>query len=137
LLGGTPTPGIGFGSGVERIILELKKQGIPPPPEEKPQAFVAYLGKTRELKDAAIAITAQLRHAGIKTEMSYGDRSAKAQMKQANASGAAYAVILGENELANDTVSIKNLQATGMETEQKQVEIARTALVGYLSRNEI
>jgi len=95
---------------------------------------VAYLGKTSELKDTAIAMVAQLRHAGIKTEMSYGDRSGKAQMKQANSSGAAYAVIIGENELANDTVSIKNLQAAGMEIEQKQVEIPRAALVGYLSQ---
>jgi histidyl-tRNA synthetase len=137
LLGGTPTPGIGFGAGVERIIAELKKQEIVLPPEEKPRAFVAYLGKTSELKDAAIAIVAQLRHAGIKAEMSYGDRSGKAQMKQANASGAAYAVILGENELVNNTVSIKNLQAAGMETEQKQVEISRAALVGYLNRKDV
>lgn len=134
LLGGAPTPGIGFGAGVERIIAELKKQEIAPPPEEKPRAFVAYLGKTSELKDAAIAIVAQLRHAGIKTEMSYGDRSGKAQMKQANASGATYAIILGENELANATVSIKNLQAARMETEQKQVEIPRSALVDYLAK---
>ncbi len=137
LLGGMPTPGIGFGAGIERIIAELKKQEIAPPSAEKPHAFVAYLGKTRELKDAAIAIVAQLRHAGFKTEMSYGDRSPKAQMKQANASGAAYAVIIGENELANDTVSIKNLQVAGMDTEQKQVEIPRATLVGYLSRTEI
>ncbi len=133
LLGGAPTPGIGFGAGIERAIAEMRKQEISLPPEEKPRAFVVYLGKTSELKNAAIAIVAQLRHAGIKTEMSYGDRSGKAQMKQANASCAPYAVIIGENELANDTVSIKNLQAAGMEIEQKQVEIPRAALVGYLA----
>lgn len=133
LLGGQPTPGIGFGAGVERIILELKRQNIAPPVEERPTAFVVYLGKAPELKDAAVQITAQLRRAGIKTDMSYGERSPKAQMKQANASGAAYAVIIGEAELAEDSITIKDLQAEGMDTEKKQVQVKRSALVSYLS----
>jgi len=133
LLGGQPTPGIGFGAGVERIILELKRQNIAPPVEERPTAFVVYLGKAPELKDAAVQITAQLRRAGINTDMSYGERSPKAQMKQANASGATYAVIIGEAELAEDSITIKDLQAEGMDTEKKQVQIKRSALVSYLS----
>ena len=123
LLGGSPTPGIGFGAGVERIILELKKQDIVPPLEEKPRAFVVYFGKTAELKEAAVRLVAELRQAGIKTEMSYGDRSPKAQMRQANTSGAAFALIMGESELANNSVSVKDLQAVGMDVEQKQVEV--------------
>ena len=123
LLGGSPTPGIGFGAGVERIILELKKQDIVPPLEEKPRAFVVYFGKTAELKEVAVRLVAELRQAGIKTEMSYGDRSPKAQMRQANASGAAFALIIGESELANNSVSVKDLQAVGMDAEQKQVEV--------------
>ncbi len=133
LLGGQPTPGIGFGAGVERIILELKRQNFAPPVEERPTAFVVYLGKAPELKDAAVQITAQLRRAGIKTDMSYGERSPKAQMKQANASGAAYAVIIGEAELAEDSITIKDLQAEGLDTEKKQVQVKRSALVSYLS----
>lgn len=133
LLGGQPTPGIGFGAGVERIILELKRQNIAPPVEERPTAFVVYLGKAPELKDAAVQITAQLRRAGIKTDMSYGERSPKAQMKQANASGAAYAVIIGEAELAEDSITIKDLQAEGMDIEKKQVQVKRSAVVSYLS----
>lgn len=132
LLGGQPTPGIGFGAGIERLILELKRQGITPPAEERPEAFVTYLGQAPELKDAAVEIVAQLRRAGIKTEMSYGDRSPKAQMRQANASGAAYAVIIGEAELADDFVTIKDLQAQGMDAEKKQVQVKRDALIAYL-----
>src|SRR5205807_9611150 len=128
LLGGQPTPGIGFGAGIERIIAELKKQGITPPTEERVRAFVVYFGKTMELKEAAVRLVAELRHAGIKTEMSYGDRSPKAQMKQANSSGASYALLIGENELANNTVSVKDLQAEGVETEKKQVEVPRDQL---------
>lgn len=132
LLGGSPTPGIGFGAGVERIILELKKQGIVPPVEEKPRAFVVHFGKTAELKEAAVGLVAELRQAGIKAEMSYGDRSPKAQMKQANASGAAYALIIGESELANKSVSVKDLRAGSMETGQKQVEMKREELLPML-----
>jgi len=132
LLGGPPTPGIGFGAGIERIIAELKKQGIRPPAEEHPRAFVVYFGKTMELKEAAVQLTAELRHAGIAAEMSYGDRSPKAQMKQANASGADYAVIIGENELAHETVSVKDLQAESLETGKKQVEVQRDQLIAML-----
>jgi histidyl-tRNA synthetase len=132
LLGGSHTPGIGFGAGVERIIAELKKQGIVPPVEEKPRAFVVYFGKTAELKAAAVRLVAELRHAGIKAEMSYGDRSPKAQMKQANASGASYALIIGESELAKDSVSVKDLKAGSMEAEQKQVEVKRDQLLAML-----
>jgi histidyl-tRNA synthetase len=132
LLGGPPTPGIGFGAGIERIIAELKKQDIRPPAEEHPRAFVVYFGKTMELKDAAVQLTAELRHAGIAAEMSYGDRSPKAQMKQANASGADYAVIIGENELAHETVSVKDLQAESLEAGKKQVEVQRDQLIAML-----
>ena len=137
ILGGTPTPGIGFGAGIERIILELKRQNIMPPAEAQTRVFVVYLGKITELKDAAIQLTAELRHAGIKTEMSYGDGSPKAQMKQANASGAIYAVILGEDELANNVVSVKNLQAEGMDKEKKQIQVQRDTLLEYLNSEGI
>jgi histidyl-tRNA synthetase len=133
ILGGQSTPGIGFGAGIERIILELKRQQITPPPEERPRVFVVYLGKATELKDAAVRVAAELRHTGIKTEMSYGDRSPKAQMKQANSSGAAYAVIIGEKELAEGFVSLRDLQAANMDAEKKQVEVPREELVAYLA----
>ena len=132
ILGGAPTPGIGFGAGIERIILELKRQGIIPPEEQQTRAFVVYFDRTAALKDAAVQIAAELRRAGIKAEMSYGDRSRKAQMKQANASGAAYAILLKEEELADDLVTIKDLQAEGMDVESKQVQVKRDALIEYL-----
>jgi histidyl-tRNA synthetase len=132
LLGGRATPGIGFGAGIERIILELKKQGITPPEEEPIQAFVSYLGQTAELKNRAVEVTAELRHAGVKAEMSYGDRSPKAQMKQANASGAPYAIIVREDEQGSDLIAVKHLQAQGMEIENKQVLVKRAELVRYI-----
>lgn len=136
IFGGAHTPAIGFGLGIERVILELKRQNIVPPPETVTRAFVVYFGKEPEFKDSAVQITAQLRHAGIKAEMSYGDRSRKAQMKQANNSGAAFAIIIGQDELANGLVSVKHMLAEGMEIENKQVQIKREELLDYLLQHE-
>lgn len=134
ILGGAQTPGIGFGMGIERIILELKRQGITPPAELALRVFVVYFDKTEELKNAAVQITAELRHLGIKAEMSYGDRSRKGQMKQANSSGAAYAILIKEDELVNGMVTIKDMQAEGMDIESKQVLVKRDELGGYFTK---
>ncbi len=136
VLGGEHTPGIGFGAGTERIILELKKRGIKPEEAKKPRAFVVSFGRSEEARDAAIRLVAELRAAGIKSEMSYGGRSGKAQMKQADASGATYALLLGEDELAGGFVTVKALQAGGMETEKKQIQVKREDLVAFLQRKD-
>lgn len=136
ILGGAHTPGIGFGAGVERIILEMKKLGIQAPAEERPRAFVVAFGKDAEYKEATVKLVAELRRAGLRTEMSYGGRSSKAQMKQAGASGAAYALLLGDNELAGGFVTVKDLQVGGMETEKKQFEVRREELVEFLTRGK-
>jgi len=136
LLGGAPTPGIGFGMGIERIIAELKKRGITPPPPEQPRAFVVYFGKTAALKEAAIQLLAELRRGDILAEMSFGDRSAKAQMKQANASGAAYALLIGEAELAGGQVSVKDLRRASINDEQKQFLVPRDSILEFLQTRE-
>nr|BBH89283.1 histidine--tRNA ligase [Thermosporothrix sp. COM3] len=134
LLGGPHTPGIGFGLGIERIINEMKRQGIEPPPERSTEVFVVYFDRKPELKQAAVEITAQLRHAGLKTEMSYGDRSRKAQLKQANNSHASYAVLIMEDELTRNAVILKNMQAEESDLESKQVEVDRSQLVNHLTQ---
>ena len=133
ILGGAHTPGIGFGAGVERIIQELKRQNVTPPAETKTRVFVVYFDKTSEQKNLAVRITSELRHAGIKTDMSYGDRSRKAQMKQANNSGATYAVLIKEEDLASGVVTVRDLQAEGMDIENKQVQVKRENLVAYFT----
>ncbi len=128
ILGGEPTPGIGFGMGMERIIAELKRQNIIPLGEPTTQVFVTYLAKTAELKNATVQLVAELRHAGIKAEMSYGDRSFKAQMKRAGSSNAEYVIVIGENELANNTVTIRR---SGVES----VEIQHGEIITYLTED--
>lgn len=130
ILGGAHTPGIGFGAGVERIILELKRQHITPPPSAPVQAFIVSLGKNAQVKEAAVQLIAELRRAGIKAEMSYGDRGFKGQMKQVKNTDAAYAIILGEDELAKNVVNVKKQHGT--EGEQLQITLKRDELIPYL-----
>ncbi|EFH90421.1 histidine--tRNA ligase [Ktedonobacter racemifer] len=136
LLGGAHVPGIGFGAGIERTILEMKRQGIEPPAEKKAQVFVVYFDRTEELKDAAVHVTARLRKAGLRTEMSYGDRSRKAQMKQANNSQAEYAILIIADELANGVITIKDMRAEGEDIDSKQTQVRLDELEAYFQQRE-
>jgi histidyl-tRNA synthetase len=136
LLGGAHVPGIGFGAGIERIILEMKRQGVEIPAEKKAQVFVVYFDRTEELKDAAVHVTARLRKAGLRTEMSYGDRSRKAQMKQANNSQAEYAILIIADELANGVITIKDMRAEGEDIDSKQAQVRLDELEAYFQQRE-
>src|SRR5581483_227385 len=63
ILGGKPTPGIGFATGIERIVLNLRKAGIEPPPLAGPEVYVAFADENQ--RDAAVELCAELRHAGV------------------------------------------------------------------------
>ena len=107
-LGGKPTPAIGFAVGVERIMLNMKQQGMIPPVPSAQRVFVAYLGD--EAKAEAVKLTAELRQGGIAVVSNLGDRSLKAQLRQANALGAAYALIIGEDEVREGTAVLRNME---------------------------
>jgi len=117
-LGGKPTPGVGFACGLERIILNLKKQKLDIPALPKPDVFVAYL--EGEAKTEAIKLAAELRKAGIALAMATGDKSLKGQMRQANSLGISYAVILGEREISERNVVLRDMRSG----EQKTVSLA-------------
>ncbi len=118
-LGGKPTPAIGFAAGIERIVLNLKKQGIAVPPLPMPQVFIAYLGD--DARREAIKLAAQLRQAGIGAIMATGSRSLKAQLRQANARGTRYAVIIGEEEVRAGSVVLRDM----VSARQKTVPVAQ------------
>lgn len=107
-------PAVGFGFGIERIINELDAQGVELEPEPAVQLYIGILGK--EAKASAYKIVHQLRNAGVIVETDYLDRSVKAQMKYANKIGAMNTVIIGENEIANNSARVKNME-TGEQTE--------------------
>jgi histidyl-tRNA synthetase len=120
-IGGKPTPAFGFGTGIERLMLNLKKQEVAVPALPPPVAFIAYLGQ--DAKEEAIKLTSHLRKSGISALASLSERSLKAQLKQANVSGARYAVIIGADEVKSKTVVLKNM-AQG---EQQTIPIDKLA----------
>jgi len=124
-LGGKPTPAIGFAAGIERIILNLKKQNVPVPPLPKPQVFIAYLGD--EAKEKALKLASTLRQAGIGVIEALGSKSLKGQLRQANSLGAHFAVIIGEEELKTGTVILRDM------TSAEQKAIPASELVGHLA----
>lgn len=109
-LGGPPTPGIGFGMGIERVIASLRQQGVQPPPLPAPRVQVSPLGEPARV--AAITLVRDLRAAGIGALYGFGGRSLKSQLKGADKAGVAYTVILGDQELADNVVIVREM-ATG------------------------
>jgi histidyl-tRNA synthetase len=106
-LGGPSTPGIGFGSGIERVLLSCDAEGVFPAPMARVDCFV--IDTTGG--EAATALCAVLRDAGLPTARAFDGRSMKAQMKAASRSGARFAVIVGEDERAAGTATVRDLEA--------------------------
>jgi histidyl-tRNA synthetase len=113
-LGGKPTPAIGFAAGMERIVLNLKKQKIAVPELTAPPVFIVYLGNEAKLE--AMKLTSDLRQDGIAAIISTGDRSLKGQLRQANSLGSNYVAIIGEDEVKAGTVTLKNMVTKEQET---------------------
>ena len=107
-LGGDPTPGVGFGSGIERALAVMEAQGIEIPMDTHPAVFVATLGD--ETREAGIKLLAELRRAGVAAEADYAGKSLKAQMKSADREQARLTVIIGEDELSRGQVKVRNME---------------------------
>jgi len=125
-LGGKATPAIGFAAGMERIVLNLKRQKIPVPNLQATPVFIAHLGNEAKLE--AVKLVSTLRKDGIAAIMSAGDRSLKGQLRQANGLGSSYAAIIGEDEVKSGAATLRNM----MTGEQKTVSLA--ALGGLLKK---
>lgn len=122
-LGGESTPGIGFGCGIERVLLTCEALGIELPVEQRRPVFVVTLGEEARLP--GLQLLNQLRQQGITAEIDYTGRSMKAQMRAANRANARIALILGENEVAQGTVGFKDMEAGGQETLPRDEVLAR------------
>ena len=108
-VGGTATPGVGFGSGIERIVLGLKEASIRPPQADEPKILVAHFGG--ETKTTAVQVTYLLRMAGIPTRLAFARerRSMKSQMREANRHNMRFILILGEDEVEAGVVMVRPL----------------------------
>jgi histidyl-tRNA synthetase len=107
MLGGRPTPGVGFGSGLERLLIALESQGVTIPTVGKPLVWLIAHGDAA--RDHNAALLRELREAGVAADADPSGRSVKAQFKLAERERAAYAIVVGENEMAAGTVVLKDL----------------------------
>ena len=117
-LGGKPTPACGFGMGIDRVLLALDAAKVAA--AQEPDAFVVHAGEGAEL--VAWKISEQLRDAGLDVVLGAGG-SFKSQMKKADASGARFAVIIGETEAQAGQVTLKNLRGGEQQTVEVQAAI--------------
>jgi histidyl-tRNA synthetase len=123
LLGGAPTPGVGFGTGIERLILNMRRQEVDVPPSPAPALYIAHLSE--EGAQAALRLADDVRAAGGETIVGPQGRSLKAQLRHANARGARFVAILGAQELAAGEVTLRDLR----EHDERRLPAAALAAV--------
>lgn len=123
-LGGRPTPGVGFAIGIERVILNLKRQNVDPPAIPGPKVFVAFVGE--EGKAEAVRLSTKLVREGVAATLAPAGKGLRAQLRQAGTMGVPYVVILGEQELERGVVVLRDMD------KGEQREVARESVVEEL-----
>jgi histidyl-tRNA synthetase len=122
-LGGPPTPGIGFGIGIERVLLTCDAEGVFPAPASTVDVFVVDVTGS-----AALKVVQGLRGAGVRADRGFDSRSMKAQFKLADRSGAELAVVIGPDELERGIAKVQALKGEGQE------EVKLDQLVEHVKR---
>ena len=107
-IGGNSTPGVGFGMGLERILMLMEASGVEIPNDEQIAVYFASAGELANQK--AIELCYKLRQKGISAETDHMQRSFKAQFKYADKIGAKYVIAIGDNELNSNKVIVKKMQ---------------------------
>lgn len=120
-LGGTPTCGVGFGMGIERLLMLMEAENVVIPMHENVKLYIASMGD--EAYKKAFEIASELRDKGVKAEIDHAGRGIKAQFKYADKIHAENVVTLGDNELSTGVAQIKNM-ADGKLTEIKISDIS-------------
>ncbi|MDN3543899.1 MAG: histidine--tRNA ligase [Roseateles asaccharophilus] len=131
-LGGKPTPAVGFGMGMERMLLLLEEVGVAPA-APVPDAY-AVVPSAQGLPQVMVALEA-LRAAGVSVVLHPGQSSMKSQFKKADASGAAYALVFGEDELARGEVAIKPLRDASASQISRSLALVSEWAAELLPRN--
>ena len=131
MFGGKPTPAVGFAMGIERLIDLMKSAGEPDAPNQC-DVYLVHQGEAAQLQ--AFVLAERIRDAGLDVVLhcapSNGGGSFKTQMKKADASGAAFAVILGEDEVAQHVASVKSMRSSSASLQQNTVPF--DGVVDYL-----
>lgn len=126
-IGGPEMPGVGFGMGLERLLMVLESIGKLPENEENPEIFLANIGDAADMYVQKLVL--ELRQEGIMAERDYGQRSLKAQMKYANKLGTRFSAVIGDDDIAKGAFNVKN-----METGESE-EVSKEQLSSYLKSN--
>ena len=124
-IGGPSTPGVGYGLGKERLLLTMEKCGVEIPETEGVDAFIAVMGD--EAKAAGLKLMRQLRQEGLAVQMDIMGRNIKNQFKYANRIHAKKTIVIGEDELAKNSVAIKDM-ATSEQESVPMEEIAKALI---------
>ncbi len=106
-LGGPAVPGVGFGMGLERVLLALHDEGVQPPSEPPLDVYVVAIGD--DARASGVSLVSDLRASGVTADLPYEDRPLKAQLKMADRASARFAAIVGEYELAAGTVTLRRM----------------------------
>lgn len=106
-IGGKPTPGVGFGMGIERVLMLMEAEGVKIPDEPAVKLYIAAMGEEANL--TALQIATELRKKGVKTEIDHMGRGFKAQFKFADKINAEYVLAIGDDELKSGVAKIKRM----------------------------
>lgn len=120
-VGGPPTPGVGFGLGIERLLLTMENNGIEIPQPKGLDVFIATMGEAAYYK--AVEIVSDLRVRGFTADFDHLKRSLKAQFKYSDRKNSDYTLVIGDDELAKDVVALKNMK----NGTQREISISRIA----------
>ena len=131
-LGGPKTPALGFGMGTGRLLMLLQSQGIELPSPDSCDIYIAPMGENASLK--AMALTADLRAAGVGAQTDVAGRSLKAQMKFADKIDAKYTMVLGDDEIAAGSAKLKDM-TSGESFDMKLDELA-DEFMNFMLRRE-
>jgi len=135
LIGGRPTPACGFALGLERIVLAMTEKNINPEPRNKPTIFFAQLGDAARRK--GLSIFEEFRRSGIPVAEAFGKNALKAQLEAANKLGVSHTLILGQKEVLDGTIIIRDMDSGAQEIVDmgKIVSIMKKKL-GILDKSE-
>lgn len=128
-LGGKPTPACGFAMGIERLVALIKESGGEPA-APAPDVYLVHQGA--EASRLAFRVAEGLRDQGINVLMHCGGGSFKSQMKKADGSAAAFAVIIGDDEASTGEAQLKSLRAEGSAQQKLKVDDLAEAIIGHL-----
>lgn len=125
-IGGPSTPGVGYGLGKERLLLTMEACGVEIPEPDKTEVFIAVMGE--EAKLVGLKLMGELRRAGVAVQMDIMGRNVKNQFKYANRIGAKKTVVIGADELANNSFAIKDMATS------EQINVPMEDIVAELTK---